>query len=55
MIIETHIIQNVSPANLNRDMTGAPKDAVFGGVRRARISSQALKREIGRASCRERV
>ncbi len=44
MIIETHIIQNVSPANLNRDMTGAPKDAVFGGVRRARISSQALKR-----------
>lgn len=44
--IEFHIIQNFAPANLNRDDTGAPKDTVFGGVRRARISSQAIKRAV---------
>ncbi len=44
--IELHLIQNFSPANLNRDDTGSPKDCEFGGYRRARISSQALKRAI---------
>jgi CRISPR system Cascade subunit CasC len=44
--IELHLIQNFSPANLNRDDTGSPKDCEFGGHRRARISSQALKRAI---------
>jgi len=46
MIIEAHVIQNVAPANLNRDDTGAAKDAVFGGCRRARVSSQAWKRAV---------
>ncbi len=46
MNLELHVIQNVAPANLNRDDTGAPKDAVFGGHRRARVSSQAWKRAI---------
>ncbi|MFA6930240.1 MAG: type I-E CRISPR-associated protein Cas7/Cse4/CasC [Lentisphaeria bacterium] len=45
-LIEIHAIQNFAPSNLNRDDTGAPKDAIFGGVRRARISSQCLKRAI---------
>lgn len=49
MIVELHIIQNVVPANLNRDDTGAPKDCTFGGVPRARVSSQALKRAARRA------
>lgn len=43
-LIELHIIQSFAPANLNRDDTGAPKDCWFGGVRRARISSQCIKR-----------
>lgn len=43
-IVEIHLLQNFAPSNLNRDDTGAPKDAVFGGVRRARISSQCVKR-----------
>jgi CRISPR system Cascade subunit CasC len=43
-LIEIHILQNFAPSNLNRDDTGAPKDALFGGIRRARISSQCLKR-----------
>ena len=46
MFIELHLIQNFAPANLNRDDTGSPKDCSFGGHRRARISSQALKRAI---------
>ncbi len=44
--IEIHALQNFAPSNLNRDDTGAPKDAFFGGTRRARISSQCLKRAI---------
>ena len=44
--LEIHMIQNFAPSNLNRDDTGSPKDAFFGGSRRARISSQCLKRSI---------
>ena len=46
MFLELHILQNFAPSNLNRDDTGAPKDCEFGGHRRARISSQCLKRAI---------
>lgn len=46
MFIEFHAIQNFAPSNLNRDDTNNPKDCVFGNVRRARISSQCLKRSI---------
>ncbi len=46
MYIEVHMIQNFAPANLNRDDTNNPKDCEFGGVRRARISSQCIKRAI---------
>ena len=46
MKIELHMIQNFPPACLNRDDTNSPKDCMFGDVRRARISSQCLKRAI---------
>src|SRR5688572_5321205 len=46
MFVELHILQNFAPSNLNRDDTGAPKDCEFGGHRRARVSSQCLKRAI---------
>lgn len=45
-LIEIHALQNFAPSNLNRDDTGAPKDALFGGSRRARVSSQCGKRAI---------
>jgi CRISPR system Cascade subunit CasC len=45
-IVEIHALQNFAPSNLNRDDTGAPKDALFGGSRRARVSSQCLKRSV---------
>ncbi len=44
MLIEIHMLKNYGPANLNRDDTNAPKTCMFGGVPRARISSQCLKR-----------
>ena len=43
-IIEFHILQTIPPANLNRDDTGSPKTAIYGGALRARVSSQAWKR-----------
>ncbi|MET8058704.1 type I-E CRISPR-associated protein Cas7/Cse4/CasC [Streptomyces microflavus] len=43
-ILDIHILQTVPPSNLNRDDTGTPKSATFGGVRRSRVSSQAWKR-----------
>lgn len=46
MLLEIHVLQNHAPCNLNRDDTGSPKDCVFGGYRRSRISSQCLKRSI---------
>lgn len=42
--VDIHILQSVPPSNINRDDTGSPKSAMFGGVRRARVSSQAWKR-----------
>ncbi|MCA9474014.1 MAG: type I-E CRISPR-associated protein Cas7/Cse4/CasC, partial [Nitrospira sp.] len=45
-LIEIHALQNFAPSNLNRDDTGAPKDALFGSTRRARVSSQCFKRSI---------
>jgi CRISPR system Cascade subunit CasC len=50
MLIEIHMIQNHSPANLNRDDLGAPKTCIFGGFPRARISSQCLKRSVRRSA-----
>jgi len=50
MLVEIHILQNHAPSNLNRDDTGSPKECTFGGVKRARISSQCLKRTIRRSA-----
>lgn len=46
--IDVHVLQSVPPSNLNRDDTGSPKTATYGGVRRARVSSQAWKRATRR-------
>jgi CRISPR system Cascade subunit CasC len=44
LFVEIHILQSVPPSNINRDDSGTPKQAVYGGARRARVSSQAWKR-----------
>ena len=44
--LDIHAIQTLPPSNVNRDDTGSPKTAVYGGVRRARVSSQSWKRAM---------
>ncbi|MFV0453174.1 MAG: type I-E CRISPR-associated protein Cas7/Cse4/CasC [Propioniciclava sp.] len=44
MFVEIHAIQSLPPSNINRDETGAPKSAYYGGCNRQRVSSQAWKR-----------
>lgn len=46
MLVELHLLQNFAPSCLNRDDTNSPKDCEFGGYRRARISSQCIKRAV---------
>lgn len=44
--VDIHVLQTVPPSCINRDDTGSPKTAVYGGTTRARISSQAWKHAI---------
>ena len=44
--LDIHAIQTLPPSNVNRDDTGSPKTAMYGGVRRARVSSQSWKRAM---------
>lgn len=46
MYIDVNVLQTVPSANINRDDTGAPKTAVYGGTMRSRVSSQAWKRAV---------
>ncbi|MEK8955273.1 type I-E CRISPR-associated protein Cas7/Cse4/CasC, partial [Escherichia coli] len=44
--INIHVLISHSPSCLNRDDMNMQKDAIFGGKRRVRISSQSLKRAM---------
>lgn len=46
LFVDFHVIQTVPPSCVNRDDTGSPKTATYGGVTRARVSSQAWKRAM---------
>ncbi len=46
LFLDVHAIQTVPPSNVNRDDTGSPKTAQYGGVTRARVSSQSWKKAI---------
>lgn len=46
LFVDVHVLQNLPPSNINRDDTGSPKTAQYGGVSRARVSSQAWKRAM---------
>ena len=41
--LDVHVLQTVPPSCVNRDDTGSPKTAIYGGTTRARVSSQAWK------------
>ncbi|MGD1011150.1 MAG: type I-E CRISPR-associated protein Cas7/Cse4/CasC [Acidimicrobiales bacterium] len=47
-IIDVHVLQTLPPSCLNRDDTGSPKTAIYGGAARARVSSQSWKRATRR-------
>ena len=42
--VDVHVLQTVPPSCVNRDDTGSPKTAIYGGTTRARVSSQAWKK-----------
>lgn len=44
LYVDIHVLQTVPPSCINRDDTGSPKTAVYGGTTRARVSSQCWKR-----------
>jgi len=46
LYVDIHVLQTVPPSCINRDDTGSPKTAVYGGVTRARVSSQSWKKAM---------
>ncbi len=46
LYVDIHALQVNPPSCINRDDTGSPKTAVYGGVMRARVSSQCWKNAI---------
>jgi len=44
--VDIHVLQTVPPSCVNRDDTGSPKTCIYGGVTRARVSSQSWKRAV---------
>jgi CRISPR system Cascade subunit CasC len=46
LFVDVHVLQTVPPSCINRDDTGSPKTAVYGGTTRARVSSQCWKKAI---------
>lgn len=53
LYVDFHVLQTVPPSCINRDDTGSPKTAVYGGVTRARVSSQAWKHAMRKAFAEE--
>ncbi|WP_251717697.1 type I-E CRISPR-associated protein Cas7/Cse4/CasC [Lactobacillus agrestimuris] len=46
LYMDIHVLQTVPSSNINRDDTGAPKTAIYGGATRSRVSSQSWKKAI---------
>ena len=46
IFVDFHVIQTVPPSCVNRDDTGRPNTAMYGGATRARVSSQSWKHAI---------
>lgn len=46
LFLDMHVLQTAPPSCINRDDTGSPKIAIYGGTTRARVSSQAWKKAM---------
>ncbi|CAM3184199.1 CRISPR-associated protein, Cse4 family [Lactobacillus bombicola] len=55
LFLDLNVLQTVPSSNINRDDTGAPKTAFYGGVTRARVSSQSWKRAMRNYFKKEKV
>lgn len=51
LYLDVHVLQSVPPSCVNRDDTGSPKSAIYGGATRARVSSQCWKKAMRRMFC----
>lgn len=49
LYLDINVLQTVPSSNINRDDTGTPKTAIYGGVTRSRVSSQSWKRVMRQA------
>ncbi|WP_162259315.1 type I-E CRISPR-associated protein Cas7/Cse4/CasC [Levilactobacillus paucivorans] len=55
LYVDLNVLQTVPSSNINRDDTGAPKTAFYGGVTRARVSSQSWKKAVRDRFSKENV
>lgn len=46
LYVDVNVLQTVPPSCVNRDDTGSPKSALYGGASRARVSSQSWKKAM---------
>jgi CRISPR system Cascade subunit CasC len=46
LYLDIHVLQTLPPSCVNRDDVGMPKSCIYGGVQRARVSSQAWKHAV---------
>ena len=53
LYVDINVLQTVPSSNINRDDSGAPKTAIYGGVVRSRVSSQSWKRAVRQAFHRD--
>lgn len=51
LYVDVHVLQSVPPSCVNRDDTGSPKSAIYGGATRARVSSQCWKKAMRGMFC----
>lgn len=49
LYIDLNVLQSVPSSNINRDDNGSPKNAIYGGIPRARVSSQSWKYAMRKA------
>ena len=52
LYVDFHVLQTVPPSCINRDDTGSPKTAIYGGVTRARVSSPGVEARHAAGLCR---
>lgn len=53
LYVDFHVLQTVPPSCINRDDTGSPKTAMYGGVLRARVFFAGVEARHAQRLCRK--